>query len=205
MSLLCGPDRDDHERRSLVLASTSPYRRTLLERLGVPFRTLAPRFDESSFSPAGKSPREVAEALALGKAKSIAQVEPDAVVIGSDQLVAIDGRIFGKPGSIDRSIDQLQALAGRTHELYTALVVLQADRSFRHTDLTRLRMRPLDRDEITRYVAHDRPLDCAGSYKLEERGIVLFNRIESEDHTAIMGLPLLRLTTILRGLGFWVP
>ncbi|MGC8640098.1 MAG: Maf family protein [Isosphaeraceae bacterium] len=188
-----------------MLASTSPYRRTLMERLGVPFRAVAPRFDESSVSPAGKNPQELAEALALGKARSIAAVEPGATVIGSDQLVAIDGRIFGKPGSVDRAIEQLQALAGATHELYTALVVIQANRSLRHTDRTRLRMRPLTSEEIARYVAHDLPLDCAGSYKLEERGIVLFDSIETDDYTAIMGLPLLRLTSILRGLGFAIP
>jgi 7-methyl-GTP pyrophosphatase len=209
VSLAMGPVRDQTGRRQqpldLVLASTSPYRRVLLERLGVPFRILAPRFEESSIPTDAGSPLEVAEALALGKAQSISAVEPGATVIGSDQLVAIEGQIFGKPGSIERAIDQLQALAGRTHELYTALVVLHADRSCRHTDVTRLRMRSLDRDEIGRYLAHDRPLDCAGSYKLEERGIVLFESIESADHTAIMGLPLVRLTTILRELGFAIP
>ena len=189
----------------LVLASTSPYRRALLERLGLSFRTVAPRFNESSVSATGKSPQELAEALAMGKARSVAAIEPAATVIGSDQLVAIDGTIFGKPGSVDRAIDQLETLSGRTHELYTAVVVIQANRSLRYTDLTRLRMRPLLRDEIARYVNRDRPLDCAGSYKLEEQGIVLFESIETDDHTAIMGLPLLRLTSILRGLGFVVP
>lgn len=191
--------------RDLILASTSPYRRALLERLGVPFRVVAPRFDESSVPAIGKSPLELAEALALGKARSVAAIEPGATVIASDQLAAIDETILGKPGTTDRAIDQLQMLSGRVHELYTALVVIQASRLLRHTDLARLRMRPLDRAEIARYVARDQPLDCAGSYKLEQQGIVLFESIETEDHTAITGLPLLRLTSILRGLGFTLP
>jgi septum formation protein len=147
----------------------------------------------------------MAEALALAKARSIVEVDPAATVIGCDQLATIDGRILGKPGTIDQAIVQLTELAGRTHELCTALVVIRASELFCHTDVTRLRMRLLDHDEIARYVAHDRPVDCAGSYRLEERGIVLFDRIETEDHTAITGLPLLRLTTILRSLGFVVP
>jgi septum formation protein len=187
------------------LASTSPYRRALLARLGVPFRCAAPRFDEASIPRAGKSPRALAEALALGKAESIFAIELGTIVIGCDQLVALDGRILGKPGSAPRAIAQLRELAGQTHELYTALVVLAGKRSFRHTDLTQMRMRRLSDDEITRYVSQDQPLDCAGSYKVEERGIVLFDKIQTEDHTAIMGLPLLRLTTILRELGAAVP
>jgi septum formation protein len=199
------PEAARQELGDLVLASTSAYRRALLSRLGVPFRCVAPRFDESSIPSDGKSPRAIAEALALGKAASVAAIEPGATIIGCDQLVALEGLVFGKPGSVERAVDQLHALAGRTHELITALVVLKRDRSFCHTDVTRLRMRRLTRREIERYVAHDRPLDCAGSYKLEERGIVLFESIETEDHTAITGLPLIRLTSFLRTLGHAVP
>jgi septum formation protein len=194
-----GRGRD--EPADLILASTSPYRRALLARLGVPFRCLAPRLDESSIAKVGKSPRILAETLAMGKAESIHSIEPGAIVIGCDQLVALGGRILGKPGSVERAIAQLEELEGRTHELYTALVVLAGDQSFRHTDVTRMRMRSLTAEEITRYVGHDQPLDCAGSYKIEERGIILFEEIQSEDHTAITGLPMLRLTTILRELG----
>jgi septum formation protein len=190
---------------NLVLASTSAYRRTLLERLGIPFRCAAPRFDEGSLPRGGKTPREVAEALAEGKAASIAVLEPGVTVIGCDQLVALEGEILGKPGSLERAIEQLQVLSGRTHELITALVVLRGDRSFRHTDVTRLRMRLLTKPEIDRYVQHDRPFDCAGSYKLEEQGIVLFESIETEDQSAITGLPLIRLTTFLRTIGHAVP
>jgi septum formation protein len=189
----------------VVLASTSVYRRELLARLGVPFRWVAPRFDETALSRDGKTPRAVAEALAEGKAASIAVIERGATVIGCDQLVALEGRILGKPGSLERAIEQLQALAGRTHELITALVVLRAEQSFRHTNVTRLRMRSLTHAEIERYVGHDRPVDCAGSYKLEQRGIVLFESIDTEDQSAITGLPLIRLTSILRTLGYAVP
>lgn len=192
---------------SLVLASTSAYRRSLLERLGVPFRGVAPRCDEAVLQCelTGLEPRRLAESLALAKAASLAEQERGSVIIGCDQLVAFEGQIFGKPGTINRAVDQLAAMAGRTHELITAMAVIHEDATFRHTDVTRLRMRPLGRDALARYVESDRPLDCAGSYKLESRGIALFERIESDDHSAITGLPLMALVTILQGVGFSIP
>jgi len=189
----------------LVLASTSRYRRALLERLGVPFRWLAPRVDEEAIKRAELEPRELAEQLALAKATSLCDTEPEATLIGSDQLVVHEGRAFGKPVSVEGAVAQLTAMAGKTHELVTALCVWHRGRTVTHTDLTRLHMRPLSRAEIERYVAADRPFDCAGGYKLEERGIALFESIESQDHTAITGLPLIALTTILRGLGYAIP
>jgi septum formation protein len=193
----------------LILASTSAYRRALLERLAVPFRGLAPECDEAAIqrreAQAGTPPRLLAEKLALAKASSLIGNQPDAAIIGCDQVVSFDGQVFGKPGTIARAVDQLAAMAGHTHELITALVVIRGRAIHRHTDLTRLRMRPLARDAIERYIAADRPLDCAGSYKLESRGIALFDRIESDDHTAITGLPLIALVTILRELGFAIP
>ena len=120
-------------------------------------------------------------------------------------MVALEGRIFGKPGTFEHALDQLAAMAGRTHDLITALAVWHEGRMYRHTDVTTLHMRVLDREAITRYVAADCPLDCAGSYKLEERGIILFERIETEDHTAITGLPLIALTTILSEVGYVIP
>ena len=172
-----------------MLASTSPYRRALLARLGVPFRCVPPRFDESSLDRGDRSPRELAEALALGKAGSIAAVEPAATIIGCDQLVALEGRIFGKPGTADRAIEQLTAMSGRVHELITAVVVLQGELRHCHTDVTVLKMRPLDRDEIARYVDRDRPLDCAGSYKVEEAGITLFETIATRTTRRSPGCP----------------
>ncbi len=191
--------------RDLVLASTSPYRRELLERLGVPFRCQAPRIDEDLWKADVEGPRLLAEELAEAKALSLCDAEPDATLIGCDQLVTCEGRIFGKPGSVEGAVEQLSALAGRSHALITALAVWHDGHIFRHTDVTTLRMRSLDRAAIERYVAADRPIDCAGSYRLEERGITLFEAIGSEDHSAITGLPLVALTTILRRIGFIIP
>ncbi len=189
----------------LILASTSPYRRSLLERLGIPFRAVAPPFDESTLAGSGLAPRDLAETLARRKAESVREAEPDAVVIGCDQLVSLGGRIFGKPGDAERAADQLAAMSGRVHELITAMVVIAPERRFAHTDVTRLTMRRLDRPAIERYVARDLPLDCAGSYKLEQGGIALFERIESGDHSAITGMPLLALTGVLAELGWAIP
>jgi septum formation protein len=189
----------------LVLASTSTYRRALRERLGVPFRALAPLVDEEALKEPSLSPVALAGLLARAKAESLADVERDSVVIGGDQLVAFEGRIFGKPGDAVGAIEQLLMMAGRTHELVTAVAVWHRGRTIEHTDVTTLWMRPLTRDEVERYVAADRPFNCAGGYKLEERGITLFERIESADHTAITGLPLIAVTTILRRLGLAIP
>lgn len=189
----------------LILASTSPYRRSLLQRLGVPFRCVAPDFDERAFPAAGLDPRTLAERLAVGKVTSLEAEYPDATIIGSDQLVSLDGTVFGKPGTPEKAVEQLAAFSGRTHELVTALVVRRGDELIRHVDVTSLTMRPLGLDAIARYVERDRPLDCAGSYKLEEAGITLFERIDSDDHTAITGLPLIMLTSILRRFGYAIP
>ena len=154
---------------------------------------------------AGIDPRALAETLAHAKAASLAVVEPDATVIGCDQVVSFQGQAFGKPGSVAGAVEQLNTMAGQVHELITAMVVVAGDRNFSHTDVTRLRMRRLSRGAIERNVAADQPLDCAGAYKLESRGIVLFERIESADYTAVTGLPLIALVTILRELGYEVP
>jgi septum formation protein len=200
-------DRSDSREPGLILASTSTYRRGLLERLGVPFRCRAPLCDESVIqrAEAGTEPRLLAEKLALTKASSLVDEEPEAVIIGCDQLVSFQGQVFGKPETAARAVEQLVAMAGRTHELITAMVVIRGGEGVCHTDITRLRMRRLSRDAIERYVAADEPIDCAGSYKLESRGIVLFDRIESDDHSAITGLPLIALVNILRDMGFAIP
>ena len=190
----------------LVLASTSPYRRALLERLGVPFEVHEPRVVEDAYKREAVSPRSLAERLAEAKATSLGDVVPDANVIGSDQVVAFQGEVFGKPGDAEGAVAQLLALSGRTHELLTAFAVARGGRVLaRHTDVTRLRMRPLDREALGRYVEADRPFDCAGSYKLERRGVTLFDRIESDDQSAVTGLPLIALTGVLRDLGYPIP
>jgi septum formation protein len=189
----------------LILASTSPYRRALLERLGLPFRSVAPGIDEEALKHPLHAPQPLAEMLAEAKARSLAADFPSAAIIGSDQLVALHHSVLGKPGTADQAIEQLLQMSGQRHELITAMVVVQGNRLFRHTDITHLHMRRLTRPEIERYVEADRPLDCAGAYKLECRGIALFHKIESADQSAITGLPLIVLTTILRDLGFAVP
>jgi septum formation protein len=202
-----GGTRDPGETPGLILASTSPYRRALMERLGVPFRCRAPLCDEASLQRewAALEPREFSERLAMAKASSLLAEEPGSTIIGCDQVVSFEGRIFGKPGSTERAVEQLAMMAGRTHELITSMVVVRGADVFRHMDVARLRMRSLSREALERYAAADLPTDCAGSYKLESRGIVLFDRIESEDHSAITGLPLMALVTILRRIGFAIP
>ena len=189
----------------LVLASTSPYRRELLARLGLPFRTRAPMCDEDGLKAAGLPPTELAAALARAKAESLRDVEPTAVLLGSNQVAAIDDRVLGKPGTVEGAVAQLEALAGRTHLLVTAVALLHEGRLQSHVDVTRLSMRALTRAQIERYVAADAPLDCAGSYRVEARGIALFDTIESADHTAIVGLPLIAVTSMLAALGYPVP
>jgi septum formation protein len=189
----------------LVLASTSPSRRALLKRLGVPFRCLVPRVHEEDWKIGDWTPRELAEHLAVAKAESLRDAEPDGTLIGGDQVVVLEGRVYGKPGTPERALEQLEALSGKSHELITALAVWHGGQTYLHTDRTTMQMRPLLTDELARYVAADSPLDCAGSYKIEERGIALFERIDTQDYTAIMGLPLVALTSLLRRLGYVVP
>jgi septum formation protein len=191
----------------LVLASTSPYRQKLLARLGLPFRVCPPRCDEEALKramPEGLAPERIAAALARAKAESAGAGEPH-VVVGSDQVAALGDQVLGKPGSAEAAAGQLALLAGRTHVLVTAVAVLHRGTLHEHVDVTRLSMRPLSPGQIARYVAADAPLDCAGAYRLEARGITLFERIDSADHTAIVGLPLMALTSLLASLGYPVP
>ncbi len=189
----------------LILASTSKYRAQLLERLGVPFRGVAPGVDEEAARRPEWSPQELATELARLKAESVATRFPEAVVIGSDQVAECRGEILGKPETRDRAILQLERLAGNVHTLWTAVTMASPAGMLTHRDRTQLHMRALSREEIERYVDYDQPLDCAGSYNIESRGIALFDAITTEDHTAITGLPLIFVTTALRQLGFTVP
>jgi septum formation protein len=190
----------------LVLASTSVYRRELIGRLGLASHAVAPGCDEEALKGGGLGPAELALHLARQKAQSVAGQWPLAHVLGSDQLVEIEGEVLGKPGSPERALEQLTRLCGRAHRLMTAFALVCPDGSVvEHVDVHVLHMRALTRDELARYVSADQPLDCAGSYKIEARGIALFERIEGADFTAIMGLPLVALTTALRAQGFAVP
>lgn len=189
----------------LVLASTSPYRRQLLERLRVPFTCRAPGVDEAATKATSPHALATATGLARQKAQAIAALEPDAIVIGSDQCAALGDEVLDKPGTAANAIDQLLRLQGREHRLLTAVAIAHPRGLVEFVDTTRLTMRHLDRASIERYVAAEQPLDCAGSYKIEGLGIALFAAIASEDQTAIMGLPLLRLGEELRRLGITLP
>jgi len=188
----------------LVLASTSRYRRELLERLRLPFDTRAPGVDESPLP--GETPRQLALRLAAAKAEAVAAREPDAWVIGSDQVAELDGAAMGKPGSRDAAIAQLTAMSGREVVFRTALSLAHGDgRRLDEEDVTTVRFRRLDAGEIARYIDAEAPLDSAGSFKSEGLGIALFDAIESRDPTALVGLPLIATTRLLRKAGFRVP
>ena len=189
----------------VVLASTSPYRRLLLERLRIAFSCVAPHIDESLAKATIAEPMQLATELARQKALAVGKSHPHALVIGSDQVATIDGAVLDKPGTGPRAVQQLQHLAGREHRLVTAVAIAHGGELVEFVDVARLCMRPLSAAEIERYVAQDQPLDCAGSYRIEGLGIALFAGISCEDQTAIVGLPLLRLGAELRQLGLAIP
>jgi septum formation protein len=185
---------------TLVLASTSPYRRTLLERLRVPFTTASPKVDE--LPRPGESPRALAQRLAIAKAEAVAKLNPAAWVIGADQVAECDDDILGKPGTAERARMQLAVCSGRVVTFHTAVRVNRGTEAHTHVDVTRVKFRVLTTEEIERYVELDNPLDCAGSFRSEGLGIVLFERVETEDPTALIGMPLLWLAGTLRKCGF---
>jgi septum formation protein len=191
--------------RRLVLGSTSRYRAELLQRLGLTFEARAPGTVENEI--AGEAPAIRAMRLATAKATDAGAELPDALVIGSDQVAELDGVLLDKPGSIERAHAQLSACSGRTIYFHTALCLLdtRSNRRYMHLDLTRVHFRPLEAAEITRYIEQEQPLDCAGSFKCEGLGISLFERIDSSDPTALIGLPLIALAQLLRDAGLSVP
>lgn len=183
----------------LILASTSPYRRALLERLRLPFKVVRPEVAEDHLP--GEQPIERARRLSLLKAKTVADRHPGAVVIGSDQVCALGDRILDKPGDAARCRAQLSALSGNTAHFFTGCAV----GSGVHVDTTSVVFRSLDAHEIARYVESEQPFDCAGGFKVEALGISLFERVESSDPTALVGLPLIWLAAALRAAGFAAP
>ena len=188
-------------RPPLILASSSRYRRELLERLRLPFSVHVPELDETPL--AGEVPRATARRLALAKAHAVAQAHPEAVVIGSDQVAELDGAAIGKPGSHARAVEQLRAMSGRTVVFHTAVAVLRLASRFEAEALVpvTVRVRRLDDTEIEHYLHAERPYDCAGSAKSETLGIALLDAIESDDPTALVGLPLIRTCAMLRAAG----
>ena len=189
----------------LILGSTSVYRAELLRRLGVDFEQRAPGVTETA-SP-GEAPADLALRLAIAKADAAAAGQADVLSIGSDQVAELEGEALGKPGTVERAVAQLVACAGRQVQFHTALCLFETCNGRRHThvDSTRVYFRPLQPDEIARYIQHDQPLDCAGSFKCEGLGISLFERVESDDPTALVGLPLIALARLLRDVGLSVP
>jgi septum formation protein len=191
--------------RRIVLASTSRYRADLLRRLLADFEQAAPDTDETP--QAGEAPAARALRLAVAKATAVADGLDDALVIGSDQVAALDGAILRKPGSVEAAREQLGASSGRVVNFHTALCLLDTrhGRSQTHVDDTRVRFRELGSAEIERYVTRELPLDCAGSFKCEGLGISLFEEIDNRDPSALIGLPLIALARMLRQAGVAVP
>jgi septum formation protein len=189
----------------LILASTSIYRRQLLDRFGLPYAVEAPGVDESPRP--GEKPSSLAVRLARAKAEAVALLHPEAWVIGSDQVAEREGSALGKPGGHARAAAQLRDASGKVVRFHTAVCLHHAgsQQTFTHVDRTDVRFRDLDEATIERYLAAERPFDCAGSFKSEGLGIALFESIRNEDPTALVGLPLIALATMLREAGFELP
>lgn len=187
--------------RSVVLGSTSRYRRELLERLRIPFEVTAPDVDETP--QIGETPKALALRLALAKARAVAALHPESVVIGADQVADLAGQPLGKPGDHARAVAQLRQMRGQTVIFQTALAVVCLACGFEQVDLAEVRVvfRDLSDDEIEAYLQAERPYDCAGSAKSEGLGIVLLASIENDDPTALIGLPLIRTARLLRQAG----
>lgn len=188
-------------QRTLVLGSTSTYRRELLARLHIPFEVAAPDVDETPLS--GEAPQALAQRLALAKARAVATRFPQAVVIGSDQVADLNGLSLGKPGTHDKAVAQLRLMRGQTVVFQTAVAVMCLETGFEQSGLAAVRatFRNLTDDEIENYLRIEAPYDCAGSAKSEGLGIALLDAIDSDDPTALIGLPLIRTCQMLRAAG----
>lgn len=191
--------------RTLILGSTSRYRRELLQRLRLAFDVVDPEVDEAPLP--GEAPRALALRLADAKAQAVARQHPQAIVIGSDQVVDLAGEPLGKPGMHARAVQQLTRMSGQTVIFHTAVSVMCHASGFAQTDLApvRVRFRTLSMQEIERYLHAEQPYDCAGSAKSEGLGIALLDAIESDDPTALIGLPLIRVASMLRAAGVVLP
>ncbi len=192
------PSLQDPQGARLILGSTSPYRRELLQRLHLPFAVCAPQVDETPRP--GEAPAALAQRLALAKARAVAAQFPSALVIGSDQVADLDGQPIGKPGTHQRAVEQLRAMRGKTVVFQTALAVVCLARGYEAQDLApvSVRFRNLSDAEIEHYLRTEQPYDCAGSAKSEGLGVALLDAIDSDDPTALIGLPLIRAARMLR-------
>jgi len=187
--------------RRLVLASTSRYRKELLERLGIAFEVAAPQVDERPL--AGEAPDQTAQRLAVLKAQAVRQAHRDALIIGSDQVATSSGKLLSKPGDHMNAVRQLRSLSGKSADFHTALALLDAANGKVQSQVVpcRVHFRKLDDEAIERYLQKEKPYDCAGSAKVEGLGIALIARIDTEDPTSLIGLPLIALTGMLERAG----
>lgn len=190
--------------KKMVLASTSPYRQAQLQILGIPFEAKKPLIDEEKEKDLTLTPQDLALKLSFLKAQSLATEEQ--ITIGGDQLVSFQGKILGKPGTIEKACEQLTSMQNQTHELVTALTIFDGKDSYKQIlNITKITLKKLTPEQIKKYVLLDTPTDCAGSYKIEKHGIQLMKKIETTDFTAIQGLPLLELSTHLSSLKISIP
>ena len=198
------PTTRDPAGRPLVLGSTSPYRRELLQRLHIPFEVAAPEVDETPLP--HETPDALAGRLALAKAHAVARMFPQAVVIGSDQVADLNGLALGKPGNHERAVAQIRQMRGQTVIFQTAVAVVCLESGFEQTALAavRVKFRELDDAEIENYLRAEQPYDCAGSAKSEGLGIALLESIDSDDPTALVGLPLIRTCKMIQAAGIAV-
>jgi septum formation protein len=193
-----------NDKTRLVLASTSPFRRELLQRLGIPFTTAAPDVDESPLP--GEAADALVQRLSASKARAVGRTHAG-LIIGSDQVATIGETILGKPGNHERAIEQLQQLSGRTVTFHTGLCLLDTGKDLQQLDVIpfTVEFRQLSTTQIERYLRREQPYNCAGSFKSEALGITLFRRMQGDDPTALIGLPLIRLTDMLAAAGISLP
>jgi len=185
----------------LILASSSSYRKALLQRLQLTFQSCSPDLDESAIT--GESPEQLVKRLALEKARKVAEQYPDSLIIGSDQAAVLGDKIFGKPHTNENALKQLQQARGNSLQLMTGLCLLNSQTGDYQLDMVpfAVTMRPLSDEALRRYVEKDQPLDCAGSFKWEQLGIALFSSMQGSDVTSLQGLPLIRLIDMLNAEG----
>jgi MAF protein len=188
----------------LVLASTSPFRKAILEKLGVSFDTASPEVDESQL--AGETPQQLVQRLAEAKARAVAKQFPDALIIGSDQVAVIDDHILGKPGSHDQAVAQLRQASGKTVTFHTGLCLYNSRSDHARCEVVpfRVHFRQLDDSQIENYLKKEQPYNCAGSFKSEALGIALFDKLEGDDPNTLIGLPLINLIRMLEQEGFYI-
>ncbi len=187
--------------RRLILGSTSPYRRELMQRLAIPFETAAPDIDETRYD--GESARDMVLRLSLQKAQAVAAQYPDALIIGSDQCAVLHEQVIGKPGNHENAVQQLQNSSGKTVAFLTGLCLYDSRDGSYQLDVVPFAVdfRELNAAEIDAYLRKDQPYNCAGSFRSESLGITLFKRMHGDDPTALMGLPLIRLSQMLKQAG----